>query len=104
MSVRASICIEYIFKGNVLNAALPPGAHQLANVETVPEGYTGNMLEFFQGTNESMNKLLALKGTFVEVHATSRGANFQLSLAVRCVLHPHALCFSCHLADAAAGQ
>ena len=39
------------------------------------------MLEFFQGTNESMNRLLQLKGTFVEVHATSRGANFNMSLA-----------------------
>jgi hypothetical protein len=39
------------------------------------------MIEFFQGTNESVNRLRALNGTFVEVHATSRGADFNLSLA-----------------------
>ena len=39
------------------------------------------MTEFSQGTNQSMNKLRALAGSFVEVHATSRGGNFNLSLA-----------------------
>jgi hypothetical protein len=67
--------------GLVLKAALPPAAHQLANTAAAPPGYSGTMTEFFQGTNQSMNKLRALKGSFVEVHATSRGGNFNLSLA-----------------------
>ena len=79
--VAAAFAAGKAASGNVLNAALPGAAHQLANVDVPPKGYNGNMLEFFQGTNESMNKLLALKGSFVEVHATSRGGDFPLSFA-----------------------
>ena len=59
--------------GVVLAAALPANAHVVANKLPRPLGYTGSMVEFFQGTNESISKLLSLpKNTLLEVHSTTR--------------------------------